>query len=680
MRRFSNMKNLILLSLFVLLLLTPGSSLVMAKENFTVPRRAWEQAKKDHQGDGPTIWFSTPQELEFEAENHWLRYGGCTEPSSTMTVNGKPLALNALGAFAAQITLEPGENKLVFVSTLQDKSTTRTFTINHLFQPFSKREELPRFPLRFSDAVQFNQADRYMIEAEKFGQNFYASPGGRAWFTVGDIVVPMQEMPYLPPSEEFSKEHDNRKYVSEQVAGYYRGYYKVNEKDALDHASVRFFISGPDEDGGSTKTLSFETGQTLTTDPKRVRKKAVVLENDTGIYFKPQSFGRVTSVDKDLMLETNGQANSEFTRVMLNESGDVGYVLNKYIRDDAFSEIEKKQNPPLLSGPVVRDILGQVASDDKHDSLRLKMSWPDDYPTTRMLPNKIECGADGRSLVWTIWGVRQPKEASTAEHALESLPSLHQIKNAIWQYTDAQTLVLKINLRTDRIWGFYVAQDADDIVLRIKARPLFGQQDKLPLEGLFILIDAGHGGKDDGALGSAGLSEAFINLYMAKRLAQLLQSAGARTELIRNDDSYITLDDRTAQIRASGADIFISIHNNSISESSDPIKAQGMRMFYYHGHGQHLAQTIYDNLVAEIEQQPLESHVRDHAFRLTRVNPHMPGVLVEGLFVSNPDDELRLLDPAFVDRICAGIYNGVFQWLGLPPMIRAQVMKQHVEK
>lgn len=78
-----------------------------------------------------------------------------------------------------------------------------------------------------------------------------------------------------------------------------------------------------------------------------------------------------------------------------------------------------------------------------------------------------------------------------------------------------------------------------------------------------VVIDAGHGGKDPGAIGRTGLREKDVNLDIAKRLSKLLRSQGVEVVMTRTSDRFIALSTRVEIANRSGADLFISIHSNA---------------------------------------------------------------------------------------------------------------------
>ena len=91
-----------------------------------------------------------------------------------------------------------------------------------------------------------------------------------------------------------------------------------------------------------------------------------------------------------------------------------------------------------------------------------------------------------------------------------------------------------------------------------------------------VVIDAGHGGPDEGAVGSRGLAEKAVVLDVAQRLKTRLEDSGVRVVLTRNSDVFVSLEARSAVANDARADLFVSIHANA---SSSP-KPRGMEIFF----------------------------------------------------------------------------------------------------
>lgn len=136
------------------------------------------------------------------------------------------------------------------------------------------------------------------------------------------------------------------------------------------------------------------------------------------------------------------------------------------------------------------------------------------------------------------------------------------------------------------LWGYDVSYTDTGTMLRFKAAPTLSSTPGKPLAGVQILLDAGHGGTDLGALGVSGLvggsCEKDVNLAVTTALAERLVQLGADVSMTRADDSFPTLQDRWAQAKATLPDFYLAIHHNSIDYVKDTNTVSGLEC-YYHG-------------------------------------------------------------------------------------------------
>jgi len=177
-------------------------------------------------------------------------------------------------------------------------------------------------------------------------------------------------------------------------------------------------------------------------------------------------------------------------------------------------------------------------------------------------------------------------------------------------------------------------------------------------QAIIICINPGHGGKDHGATGPTGLKEKDVNLDIAFRLREKLSGAGFKVILTREDDTKKPLDEIVNFVNASNADIFISVHNNSHTNR----EKNGTETFYYSQSpaGRILAGCINSSVVQQIGT--LNRGVKAAEFTEIK-GVKMVSALHEGAFISNPDEEAKLNDAGFRDKIAEGIYKGILEYL-----------------
>lgn len=176
--------------------------------------------------------------------------------------------------------------------------------------------------------------------------------------------------------------------------------------------------------------------------------------------------------------------------------------------------------------------------------------------------------------------------------------------------------------------------------------------------GIVIAIDPGHGGRDPGAVGIDGLQEAGIVLDIAEKVAALLDRQGVQVVLTRQNDSEIDLEPRVQTAERSRADLFVSIHANSIS--LDRPDVNGIETYYYSDSGERLAQVIHSAVVRGTGSS--DRGVRFARFYVLR-RTSMPAVLVEVGFVTGARDAANLSDADYREKMAESIAAGILQYV-----------------
>lgn len=181
------------------------------------------------------------------------------------------------------------------------------------------------------------------------------------------------------------------------------------------------------------------------------------------------------------------------------------------------------------------------------------------------------------------------------------------------------------------------------------------------LEDTVIVIDAGHGGADPGAVGVTGSLEKDVDLAIAQRVAELLEMSGAKVVETRQQDEMIAdtkTEDihRRAQIALEAqADLFITIHANSIPQKS----LHGAQVFYHPDseEGLQLAKDIQAEISRVMGNTERQALSKKDIFLLNNLT--IPAVLVEVGFLSNEEEESLLQDSEYRNRMAWCIYAGI---------------------
>ncbi|MGZ8223053.1 MAG: N-acetylmuramoyl-L-alanine amidase [Methylobacter sp.] len=231
---------------------------------------------------------------------------------------------------------------------------------------------------------------------------------------------------------------------------------------------------------------------------------------------------------------------------------------------------------------------------------------------------------------------------------------------------------------------------------------------------IVVAVDAGHGGDDPGAHGQNGTEEKKVTLAIAKKLADFInQQPGMKAVMVRKGDYYVDLRKRMQIARAAKADLFISIHADAFHDST----VKGASVFTLSNKGAtseaarwladsenasdlvggvslndkedvlasvllDLSQTATQDASVNVARKVLKNFERlgelhyasvQKAGFLVLKSPDVPSILVETAFISNPSEELKLVNTAHQSKIAGAIFNGVLSYFNKDIPVESKV-------
>lgn len=207
---------------------------------------------------------------------------------------------------------------------------------------------------------------------------------------------------------------------------------------------------------------------------------------------------------------------------------------------------------------------------------------------------------------------------------------------------DAPGVTLTISLKGDA--GYII--DRGDTGVRV----LIGT---FSVADMTIVLDAGHGGHDSGAISPNGTCEKDINLDVILRAQKLLEAAGAKVLLTRSDDTFIPLDSRPALANDNKADLFVAVHCNS---TPVPNSTTGTQTYYNTAQSAQLAAIIHAEMIKAMKLRNGGVHTAN--FLVIRKSL-MPSVLIELGYLNHERDEALLLTPEFRQKAAQAILEGI---------------------
>ncbi len=393
------------------------------------------------------------------------------------------------------------------------------------------------------------------------------------------------------------------------------------------------------------------------------------------------------------------------TRVVFDLAGDAEYTISRLETPDRLvveitpRRSKAQQRPTLVSSNVVSSNVPAVppagsSRRANYRSSRVFIAPVLARPAMRFVaipdaPPPIEPVWLGPYQISESWvslaNVRAPRRPSIPAAAVVSSASA-PVTNA--PFINTTTRVLPAIRPADAVTTARASTDASLSLTRA-----------LGLKINRIVIDAGHGGHDDGTIGANGVLEKDVVLDVALRLATLVQTRlGAEVVLTRSDDTFVPLTERTAIANQHKADLFLSIHANSsptpavagtetfllnlnsspgaiavaarenagsdksVGELRDLVQsiAQNDKI----AESQNFAATIQSSIFTQAAKGNAAAHDRGvkKAPFVVLIGARMPSVLAEIGFLSNPRDESNLNKPDYRQKIAESLYRGIAQY------------------
>lgn len=195
--------------------------------------------------------------------------------------------------------------------------------------------------------------------------------------------------------------------------------------------------------------------------------------------------------------------------------------------------------------------------------------------------------------------------------------------------------------------------------------------DNVPKSTYTIVIDAGHGGRDDGCTGVSGTKESSINLAISRSLKTFLEALGIKVIMTRYDsnglyDSNATnykqsdMEHRIEIIEKAKADMVISIHQNSFADSTQ----KGAQAFYQEGDDRSriFAESVQSQLISQLDDARNEANFGDY-YLLKECK--VSAVLIECGYLTNAEEEAKLNTTEYQNRVAYAIMCGVVKYFNI---------------
>lgn len=408
-------------------------------------------------------------------------------------------------------------------------------------------------------------------------------------------------------------------------------------------------------------------------------QKNVILDDEVSIYPEPFSGGDPLGVMKQGdEVEVKEVMNNW---LVINFDGETGYVYREFVSGYASSDYDGVVNATELNvrakpsiegkqiGSISRGARVKVFSfDEQWAKIEYAGQWgyvhsyyldlyKDGRAISLLVQPKLKEETDRAVLTWAKQGKVTSTHAmtddgvkiTTSAHRIQKWTDTHPgIDEISYNATDNGTT---ITVELDDDYHYVVRHTFNDVRLIILEDGLKGKR---------IVVDAGHGAHDSGAVGVTGLLEKSVNLSVATKLKNLLENAGAEVIMTRYDDTFIPLENRVKIAHENNGDAFISIHADSFRRSSS-----GSTTFYHSAQNPSYQQS---KILSDITIKKLTSALgtenrgsNDKSLHVIR-ETEIPAILVELAFLSNPNEEGLLKQDSFRDKAAKALFDSLNQF------------------
>lgn len=548
------------------------------------------------------IHLSQPTREQNNVSNAKQYISGRTCKGCRLRLNNDSTHVYSTGSFAIKQELNTGRNTFILAAT---DTTGKTYTrqLVYYYQPVPPPSSTPVFRIDYFTITP--QSNLQVTEGDTLRIKMKAYPGCRAsWINNS-------------PLQEVTSENG--------TPGFYEGFYVVKGADSLLNGRIKVMLQ--DNNGNtavkeSPQYYSFLRNDGLFTG-RTIDDMTYLTVSPRGDRLGPEKLGYL---DEGVLLRISGRE-GDYYKIKL-AAGQYAYI------PEALVDTATLMEPPPVS--IVNET--RVWADSNYDYVSVPLADKLPYTSTQ----QVRPG----NLVVDVFG-------AYAEQGLQTqIGSTQEIQRVAWQQPEPEVFRMVINLQHAFPWGYKIYYEGDTLVVRVKRTPA-----SLQLKDLTIGLDAGHGGSNVGALGPAGVYEKELSLSIAMQVKAALEKEGATVLTTRTRDQFVANEDRLSYFRRTDPDLMLSIHLNS---SVNPVDIKGTATYYKHPFCEPLARAILNRLL----ETGLQSFGCNGNFNFVLNNPtEFPDALVETLFLSNPADEEKVLDPAFREEMAEKIVQGLEDFL-----------------
>lgn len=576
----------------------------------------------------PTQLHLTYPPLQHTTTSDRLFFIGTAPKDGQVSINGKVVSRTTAGHFAPSLPLRIGENifQIKYSNPTSDRNSDKEITVKVVRE---SRITLPPKGIGFIENSLFPVVNIAKQPNERICFEAIATPNAKVLARIGDLEIPLlprRRNIQLPPNSSVLT--GNNEAIAESSSGYFRGCATFETPSQLGQPEYEMRLGDrlvKQKAQGSVEILS----------PKKLQIAEVTATADarTGA---STDFSRITPLPQGVKALVTGKQ-GEWLRLDYG-----GWVRERFVK---VSDTDT-QPRSLVRGISTRTVIDKV---DPHNI------W-----TEIVIP--LECNVpisisqSDRTFTLTLYNVTA--QTDTIAIVPESI-----INKVEWLQSDSDKVTYTISLKPKQQWGYKVRYQGTNLIVSLKHPPVLSTANReiQPLNGLKILLDAGHGGNEDlGSRGPTGYPEKDVTLIVSKLLREELQNRGAKVVMTRTDDIDLDLAPRIAKIEQEEPAISVSLHYNALPDNGDAMNTSGIGTFWYNPQSQDLAKFIHNYVAQKLQRREYGVYWNNLALVRSTVTP---AVLLELGFMINPDEFEWIIEPQQQKLLAKTLADGITEWM-----------------
>ncbi len=602
------------------------------------------------------LTFTSPKKFNFTTYENKISIIGASDPNFELTLNGKAAERTEYGYFSIESDLKVGKNTFKF----SHKGTTETFTVTYRYVVL--QDCTP------TSAVKIESGATLVVRAK-------ARNGSSVTAKLGSQTVTLE------PTEG----EENSDFIT------YMGGFKipsVKEDTSLgkvtftgSHNGVKESVTGGNVTALKDQTIVEEVSSEPSSAPSSDSSSSSEEEDEEPDNYIGVGNQLIAEVVKYQVETFDGNKVDDLSQPYNNylPKGTIDYCDEDKIYDSGSGNTYRKLRYGKRvyenkDGANIRLLRGSLPSENKisvrsltttgsHTVLTLNVDWKAPFKLD-YLPQKYysSTGSNRGNITSVTFNYIDITfcYASQFEGVLDNI-SENSVFSKAQVIKNTSDYTLRLYLK--KVGGFYgwtsYYNGKGDLVLKFlnpKEATVSDNKYGGRLDGITVVVDAGHGGSDGGAVGSnPNYDEAALNLLLAKKIKNKLESIGATVVMTRSDDTSLEKDQRILNLKNASPDFAISVHRNAALNSS----AKGMLTCYFNPYTKAAADKI--NTATKNAGLYSSYKVNWHVFFLSRVSD-CPVVLTENGYMSNSTDFNNMLNDSWNDKCADAIVKGTVDY------------------